>query len=71
PPVRSAPPVDPLVAFRRDPLTAPIPVQALVPAPSREPVQRVRRSEGAHAMPERPGRHRQLTAVRAGAGHDW
>lgn len=33
PPPRSSP--DPVDAFRRDPLTAPIPVQAPVPAPAR------------------------------------
>lgn len=74
-------PLDPLSRFRRDPLTAPIPVQALVPVPSPSPsptprsavVRQLRRTpavpcaavaeapvtarSGAHALPERSGRH--------------
>ncbi|NMH91330.1 hypothetical protein HF519_06945 [Pseudonocardia bannensis] len=72
--MRPVAPVDPLAAFRRDPLTAPIPIQALTTPPPREPVYRSRRatpSEGAHAMPERAGRHRQFAPVRAGAGREW
>ncbi|WP_214367950.1 hypothetical protein [Pseudonocardia sp. H11422] len=72
-PVRPVAPADPLTAFRRDPLTAPIPIQALAPPP-REPAYQPRRaapSEGAHAMPERAGRHRQLAPARAGAGRKW
>jgi hypothetical protein len=56
---------DPLDAFRRDPLTAPIPVQALAytPAPSYPPSSR-RPAVGAHAMPEaRSGRHHRRFAV--------
>ncbi|WP_219418811.1 hypothetical protein [Pseudonocardia nigra] len=48
PPRAAADPVD---AFRRDPLTAPIPVQALVPAPTPS----WRRAAGPQAVP--PARH--------------
>lgn len=39
---------DPIDAFRRDPLTAPIPIQALVPVPAAAPSRR-RSTAGAHA----------------------
>jgi hypothetical protein len=45
----SRPVADPVDEFRRDPLTAPIPVQALVPPPT--PSWR-RPAVGAHAVPE-------------------
>lgn len=44
-------PADPVDAFQRDPLTAPIPVQALVPVPAPASVRR-RRAVGAHAARE-------------------
>jgi hypothetical protein len=44
-------PVDPVDQFRRDPLTAPIPVQALVPSPSLSREWQPR-SDGAHAVKE-------------------
>lgn len=46
------PPVDPVERFRRDPLTAPLPV--VVPAR--------RRPEGAHARTESTGRHHRRPA---------
>jgi hypothetical protein len=65
-------PADPVDAFRRDPLTAPIPIQALVPAPSPAPPSR---RGAAHAVPEsRPetvdiGRHHhRRERVRSHAG---
>lgn len=60
---------DPVDEFHRDPLTAPIPVQALVPAPSRstERTNRAshRSSEGRVDMADR-GRHH---LERAGSSH--
>jgi hypothetical protein len=44
-------PVDPVDQFRRDPLTAPIPVQALVPSPSLSREWQPR-GAGAHAVNE-------------------
>ncbi|MFC4946915.1 hypothetical protein [Pseudonocardia sp. GCM10023141] len=51
---------DPVDRFRQDPLTAPIPIQAVVPAPSRPmsaPRAGRRSDTGAHALAEAPGRH--------------
>ena len=49
--------VDPVVAFERDPLTAPIPVQALVPEPSR-PWELPMRSAVPEPVRATTGRHR-------------
>lgn len=46
-------PVDPVDDFHRDPLTAPIPVQALSSNASATPIRR----SGAHALVESHGRH--------------
>lgn len=52
-------PADPVVAFHRDPLAAPIPAQAYTPASVHELARR--RRSGAHAMPEpRSGRHHRV-----------
>ncbi|MCW2720697.1 MAG: hypothetical protein JWR81_4519 [Pseudonocardia sp.] len=68
---RHAPRADPLSEFRRDPLTAPIPIQAYAAPPTTGAavVRQIRRapavpcasapalpSAGAHALPERPAR---------------
>lgn len=60
--------IDPLTAFRRDPLTAPIPVQALASASVPEqPIELTRHSgrDGTRDIPEQTGgRHRRLSPVR-------
>lgn len=78
---RAAAGPDPVTEFRRDPLTAPFPVQAVPaaePAPSGGYSYGYGGSRGgAHALPESPrptdtGRHHRYTAaVRAGAAFGW
>jgi hypothetical protein len=48
---------DPVDEFHRDPLTAPIPVQALVPAPSRSHERIHTAAHGYGEARARPGRH--------------
>lgn len=61
---RLEPAADPLTEFHRDPLAAPIPVQALAPVPAAP--TRLRSLQEVHVRSEdRSGRHRQL-AVPAG-----
>jgi hypothetical protein len=77
-PVPQAPPADPVAEFRRDPLTAPIPIQAYVapPAPPNLSVVRQTRrtppvvcasgpsaAQGAHARHERPASGRHAQFV--------
>ncbi len=65
--VRPTVTADPLKAFSRDPLTAPIPIQALVPAsvPAQtSPRTRRAASEGKNVVPEQGGgRHRRPAPV--------
>ncbi|MFC5996074.1 hypothetical protein ACFQE5_17855 [Pseudonocardia hispaniensis] len=71
PPAPRARPVDPMVAFRRDPLTAPIPVQALIPPREAATRHRGCATGGAHALPEPSGRHHRSTRVRTGIDGRW
>ncbi len=62
---------DPVDAFRRDPLTAPIPMQALAPVQAVEPTWR-RSAAGAHAKPEpRSGGRHHRRLVAAGGTSRW
>lgn len=57
---------DPVDEFQRDPLTAPIPVQAMTasaPVAPVTPIVRRRPGAGAHRLAETSGRHRSLEWV--------
>jgi hypothetical protein len=63
-PVRRADPLDPIEQFRRDPLTAPIPMQALMPVPSRSWRRNVTElNAGGTGRRSRRGRHHRRLEV--------
>jgi len=75
-PARRANRPDPSGEFRRDPLTAPFPVQAAAP-PAMAGGGFGGSRNGAHALPDGPGpedtgrHHRYAAAVRAGGDFGW